>query len=130
MAQEGNRDSESSDRLFRRSIRRAIVSLSYAEILLSKALKDYGPKQSISYPDTAYFLPAIRTVEGEEINRLGQLPVILNEMRARVKEGEISFTMSRQADESTAYASEIIETINFLRGGERGDAWTGFLDEL
>ncbi|UNC93384.1 anaerobic carbon-monoxide dehydrogenase catalytic subunit [Candidatus Contubernalis alkaliaceticus] len=130
MAQEGNKDSESAERLFLRSIGRAIVTLSYAEILLSKALKDYGLQQIISYPDTAYYLPAIRTTEGDGISCLGQLPVILNEMRARVKEGEISFAMSRQADESTAYALEIIETIKFLKSEERGDAWTGFLDEL
>ncbi len=128
MSKEGNKDSENTVKLFKRSIRRAIIALSYAERLLSKALEDYGPDQSIRYPSTAYFLPAIRTADGEGINRLGQLPVILNEMRARVKEGEVTFAMSRQADESTAYASEIIETLTLLRDGEQDYSWTDFLD--
>lgn len=130
MSKEENKDSESAVKLFQRSIRRAIIALSCAEILLSKALEDYGPRLSLSYPNTVYFLPAIRTAEGEAITRLGQLPVILNEMRARVKEGEVTFAMSRQADESTAYASEIIETLSFLRDGEQGDSWEDFLDQL
>ena len=130
MSKEENKDSESAVKLFQRSIRRAIIALSYAEILLSKALEDYGPSQNISYPSTAYFLPAIRTVEGEAITRLGQLPVVLNEMRARVKEGEVTFTMSRQADESTAYASEIIETLNYLRDAGKDESWEDFLDQL
>lgn len=117
-------------RLFQRAIDGAIIACSYAEILLNKALADYGPDQDISYPDTAYFFPVIRCLSGEEVTKLGQLVPILNRMRNQVKENEVTFAMARLAGESTAYAAEIIEAVNYLRYGHRHvDPWTGFIED-
>lgn len=117
-------------RLFQRAINGAIIACGYAEILLSKALAEYGPDHKVGYPDTAYFLPVIRSLSGEEVTQLGQLPAILNRMRSQVKESDVSFNMARLAGETTAYAAEIIETVNYLRyGHQHVDPWTGFIED-
>jgi len=116
--------------LYQRAINGAIIALGYAEILLSKALADYGPEQGIKYPDTAYYLPVIRSLSGEEVTKLGQLQPILNRMRDQVKESDVSFNMARLAGESTAYAAEIIETVHYLRyGHQHVEPWTGFIED-
>ncbi|RQD78392.1 MAG: CO dehydrogenase/CO-methylating acetyl-CoA synthase complex subunit beta, partial [Candidatus Syntrophonatronum acetioxidans] len=117
-------------RLFQRAINGAIIACGYAEILLSKALADYGPDAQVGYPDTAYYLPVIRSLSGEEVTQLGQLQPILNRMRAQVKESEVTFEMARLAGETTAYAAEIIETVHYLRYGHRHvEPWTGFIKD-
>ena len=117
-------------RLFQRAIDGAIIACGYAEILLSKALSDYGPDAKVGYPDTAYFLPVIRSLSGEEVTKLGQLQPILNRMRAQIKENEVTFEMARLAGETTAYAAEIIETVHYLRYGHRHvEPWTGFIED-
>ncbi len=117
-------------RLFQRAINGAIIACGYAEILLSKALADYGPDAKVGYPDTAYFLPVIRSLSGEEVTQLGQLQPILNRMRAQIKENEVNFEMARLAGETTAYAAEIIETVHYLRYGHRHvEPWTGFIED-
>ena len=117
-------------RLFQRAINGGIIACSYAEILLSKAMAEFGPEAKVGYPDTAYFLPVIRSLSGEEITELGQLPPILNRMRAQINENDVSFNMARLAGESTAYAAEIIETVNYLRYGHQHVApYTGFIED-
>jgi len=117
-------------RLFQRAINGAIIACGYAEKLLSKALADYGYDVQVGYPDTAYYLPVIRSLSGEEVTRLGQLQPILNRMRAQIKEKEVTFEMARLAGETTAYAAEIIETIHYLRYGHRHvKPWTGFIED-
>lgn len=131
MEKENSYSYSSPQDIFQRSIMRAVITLSYSEIVLNKALSDHGPGQGIKLPSTAYLLPDIRTSQGEEITRLEQLVTVLNEMRARVKEGQVTYDMARQADESTAYASEIIETVSLLRQEKEGvEPWSGFLEDL
>ncbi|MBC7344044.1 MAG: CO dehydrogenase/CO-methylating acetyl-CoA synthase complex subunit beta, partial [Clostridia bacterium] len=117
-------------RLFRQAIDGAIIALSYAEILLNQAIRLYGPDQSIGYPDTAYFLPVIRALSGEEVTKLSDLPPILNRMRAQVKEDELTFENARLAGESTLYAAEIIEVLRYLRNDNIApEPWTGFMGD-
>jgi acetyl-CoA synthase len=115
--------------LFQKALDGAIIATSYAEILLTQAIKRYGPEQPIGYPDTGYFLPVIMCLSGEEVTKLGQLPPILNRLRNQVKE-ELNFNNARLCGESTAYAAEIIEALRYVNGDNLHVApWTGFVTD-
>ncbi|MFA7467903.1 MAG: CO dehydrogenase/CO-methylating acetyl-CoA synthase complex subunit beta, partial [Desulfotomaculaceae bacterium] len=60
-------------KLFKEAYEGTITALSYAEILLNQAIRKYGKSQPVSYPDTAYYLPVIRCLSGEEVKTLGQM---------------------------------------------------------
>ncbi len=116
-------------RIFRRAYDGAVIALTYAEILLNKALKIYGAKQEIAYPDTAYHLPVITCLSGEAVTTLGELVPILNRMRNQLH-AERNFSNARLWGEAVLYAAEIIEIIHYLEGDEpKVEPWTGFLGD-
>jgi acetyl-CoA synthase len=115
--------------LFKRAYNGTITAMSYAEILLSQAIKDFGSDAPVAYPDTAYYLPVIRCLSGEAVTKLGELVPILNRMRNQVRE-ELTFENARLWGESVLYAAEIIEVLHYLRGDEpKVGPWTGFLGD-
>lgn len=119
-------------KLFRQVYHGAITAVSYAEILLSQAIRRYGPDHPVGYPDTAYFLPVIRCYSGEEVRKLGDLPPILNRKRAQIK-SELTFENARLAGEATWYAAEIIEALRYLNYNPdeplHPEPWTGFIGD-
>lgn len=116
-------------KLFKKVYNGAITAVSYAEILLNQAIRRYGEDAKVEYPDTAYFLPIIRSLGGVEVTKLGQLPPILNKMRAQIKE-DLTFENSRLAGEAVLYAAEIIESLRYLNGANPHiEPWTGFLGD-
>lgn len=116
-------------KLFERALNGAITATGYAEILLSQAIRIYGPDEPLSFPDTAYYLPVITCLSGEKVTSLGQLPPILNRMRHQLKE-EPGFAGALLCGEATAYAAEIIEALRYLRGAAPHVLpWTGFLSD-
>jgi len=118
-------------KLFRQAYEGTIVALSYAEILLNKAIKDFGPDHPVGYgKDTAYFLPAIRALSGEEVTKLGDLVPILNRMRDQVHP-EISLENGLLWGEATIYAAEIIEAVRYATGRHEflPKPWTGFIPD-
>jgi len=121
--------SKQGKKLFRRAYDGTITALSYAEILLNRAIKLYGSQQQIGYPDTAYHLPVITCLSGEKVTTLGELVPILNRMRNQVRT-ELTFENARLWGESVLYAAEIIEVIHYLEGDEpKVEPWTGFLGD-
>ena len=116
-------------KLFEKAYDGAVIATSYAEILLNKALRRYGPDHPVAYPDTGYYLPVIRALSGEAVTKLGELPPILNRMRNQVRE-ELTFLNARLCGEATAYAAEIIEALRYLDGARpHVEPWTGFLGD-
>ncbi|WP_028307220.1 acetyl-CoA decarbonylase/synthase complex subunit alpha/beta [Desulfitibacter alkalitolerans] len=116
-------------KLFQQVYNGAVIATSYAEILLNKAIADFGANQEIGYPDTAYYLPVIRSLSGEEVTKLGELPPILNRLRGQIYE-PLTFENARLAGEAVLYAAEIIETVRYLRKENMNvDPWTGFLGD-
>ena len=115
--------------LFQKAYDGAITATSYAEIMLNQAIRRYGPEHPVGYPDTGYYLPVIRCLSGEDVTKLGELVPILNRMRNQIKE-ELNFYNARLCGEATAYAAEIIEAVNYLKGERlHVDPWTGFLGD-
>jgi acetyl-CoA synthase len=121
--------SQEPKKLLKKAYDGTITALSYAEILLNRAIKDYGKEQTIGYPDTAYHLPVITCLSGEKVTTLNELVPILNRMRNQVTR-ELTFENARLWGESTLYAAEIIEVLHYLRGDEpKVEPWTGFLGD-
>lgn len=115
--------------LFQKAYNGAVIATSYAEILLSKAVRKHGPDCPVAYPDTAYYLPVISCLSGEKVTKLGELPPILNRMRNKIRE-ELNFENARLCGEATAYAAEVIEVLNYLNNPEpQVEPWTGFLKD-
>ncbi len=57
----------------KRAIRGANALVSEAEIMLKKALAEKGPDTPVAFPNTAYYLPVILGITGQEVETLGQL---------------------------------------------------------
>ncbi len=119
-------------KLFRDVFEGTVTALSYAEILLNQAIRKYGRNQAIGYPDTAYFLPAIRALSGEECRTLGDLVPVLNRLRHQLKE-DMTFEQARLNGESTIYAAEVIEAVRYIKNSEATPLhvapWTGFIGD-
>ncbi|HWQ41747.1 MAG TPA: acetyl-CoA decarbonylase/synthase complex subunit alpha/beta [Desulfosporosinus sp.] len=121
--------SQEPKKLLRKAYDGTVIAMTYAEILLNRAIKDYGTEQAISYPDTAYHLPVIECLSGEKVTQLGELVPILNRLRTQVTT-EMTFANARLWGEAVLYAAEIIETVNYLRGDDlKVKPWTGFLGD-
>ncbi|MTI82545.1 MAG: CO dehydrogenase/CO-methylating acetyl-CoA synthase complex subunit beta [Firmicutes bacterium] len=118
--------------LFKEAYEGAITACSYAEILLNQAIREYGEDQPVGYPDTAYYLPVIRCLSGEEIKTLGDMVPVLNRARHAIKE-EKTFENARIWGESTWYAADIIEAVRYLKDSAENPLhtapWTGFIGD-
>lgn len=64
-----------------RAIRGANALVMEAELMLAKALNDCGPDQPVAFPNTAYYLPLIFGMTGQQVETLGQLKPILKQAR-------------------------------------------------
>ena len=116
-------------KLFEKAYDGAVIATSYAEILLNQAIKRFGPDKPVAYPDTGYYLPVIRALSGEAVQKLGDLPPILNRMRNQIYE-DLNFDNARLCGEAAAYSAEIIEALRYLDGARpHVDPWTGFLGD-
>ncbi len=115
--------------LFKKAYEGAVIATSYAEILLNRAIRQYGRQKEIGYPDTAYHLPVILALSGEKVTTLEELIPILNRVRSQVKE-RYSFDQARLCGEATLYAAEIIEVLHYLDQDEpKPSPWTGFISD-
>jgi acetyl-CoA synthase len=116
-------------KLFEKAYDGAVIATSYAEILLNQAIKRFGPDKPVAYPDTGYYLPVIRALSGEAVQKLGDLPPILNRMRNQIHE-DLNFNNARLCGEAAAYSAEIIEALRYLDGARpHVEPWTGFLGD-
>ncbi|MCL2338281.1 MAG: CO dehydrogenase/CO-methylating acetyl-CoA synthase complex subunit beta, partial [Firmicutes bacterium] len=119
-------------KLFKEAYEGTITALSYAEILLNQAIRKYGKNQAVAYPDTAYYLPVIRCLSGEEIRTLGDCVPVLNRLRNAVKE-EKTFANARKWGEATWYAADIIEAVKYIENSQENPIyqtpWTGFIGD-
>lgn len=109
----------------------AVVASSYAEILLNQAIREHGENAEVKYPDTAYYLPVIRALSGEEVTTLKDLVPIFNRIRSTKIRPDFTFEGAKLNGEATLYAAEIIEATRYLNGLNMADfaPWTGFLTD-
>jgi len=65
-----------------RAVRGANALVFEAETMLQKALADKGPETIVEFPNTAYYLPLIYAMTGEQVKTLGDLKPILGKARS------------------------------------------------
>ncbi len=114
--------------LFKGAYEGAVTATSYAEILLAKAIKEYGANCPVKYPNTAYRLPVITALSGEEVNTIGDLAPILNRVRTTNIREELTLENAKLNGEATLYAAEVIEALRYLNGAQPDKfPYTGFI---
>ncbi|TWH48154.1 acetyl-CoA decarbonylase/synthase complex subunit alpha/beta [Sporomusa sp. KB1] len=104
--------------LFKGAYEGAVTATSYAEILLAKAIKEHGADCPVKYPDTAYRLPVITALSGEEVNTIGDLAPILNRVRTTNIKEELTLENAKLNGEATLYAAEVIEALRYINGAK------------
>ncbi len=116
--------------LFKGAYEGAVTATSYAEILLAKAIKEHGADTPVKYPDTAYRLPVITALSGEEVNTIGELSPILNRIRTTNIKEELNFENAKLNGEATLYAAEVIEALRYLKGAKPDQfPYCGFISD-
>jgi len=119
-----------SKKLFKQAYDGAVIATSYAEILLNQAIREHGEDTPVCYPDTAYKLPVITALSGEEVKTLKDLVPILNRLRSENIREDLTLEGAKANGEATLYAAEIIEALRYLNGNNPHTApWTGFLTD-
>jgi acetyl-CoA synthase len=105
-----------------RAIRGANALVTEAEVMLNKALKEKGPDTLVSFPNTAYYLPTILGMTGIEVEKLGDLPPVLDQARQMLHPVPSKARWTPYLGEtldsgmSTLLAAEIIEAVRFVYG--------------
>jgi acetyl-CoA synthase len=103
----------SQTELFRMAITGAITATGYADVLLNRALKKWGPTKEIGYPDTGYELPSFYGWTTKPVKTLGDLPALLGQVRAKLRH-EATMENALTAGEATMWSAEIVEAIRYI----------------
>src|SRR5512133_226895 len=105
-----------------RAIRGANALVTEAELMLHKALAERGPDTPVSFPNTAYYLPTIFGMTGEQVESLGQLKPILEHARQLLHPLPANHKWTPYLGETldsgmaTLLAAETIEAMRFVYG--------------
>jgi acetyl-CoA synthase len=120
------------EKLFQEARQGAVAALDLAEEVLEQAISEYGIDRPVDFPDTAYFLPVIHSLSGDEIKSLGDCMPLLNRERLLMR-SEMTFANARRWGEATWYAAEIIEAVRYLKQTPEAPLhtppWTGFIGD-
>lgn len=118
------------EQLFKMAIEGAIIATGYAEVLLNRALRKYGPDQRIEFPETGYQLPSLFAWLGRDCTRLGDLPALLGEVRGRIVE-ELTLEAAIASGEATMVAAEIVEALKYIEtpAPYEGTPYCGFVPD-
>ncbi|MDP3184615.1 MAG: acetyl-CoA decarbonylase/synthase complex subunit alpha/beta [Anaerolineales bacterium] len=105
-----------------RAMRGANALVTEAELMLNKALAEKGPDAKVSFPNTAYYLPTILAMTGQQVETLGQLQAALEHARGLLhpipSENKWTPYLGETLDSgmATLFAAETIEAIRFVYG--------------
>ena len=107
-----------------RAISGAQQVVAEAEALLTKALAERGPATPAAFPNTAYHLPLILGMTGQEVDTLGDLPPILQRAKNLLhpvptdRRWTPYLGETLDAGMATLLAEETIAAIRFIYGQE------------
>jgi len=105
-----------------RAIRGANAVVHEAELMLDRALEEKGPDTSVSFPNTAYYLPMILGMTGAEVNTLGGLKAALERARGLLHPVPADRRWTPYLGETldsgmaTLIAEEVIMALRFVYG--------------
>ncbi len=103
-----------------RAIRGANALVTEAERMLRKALAEKGPDTPVAFPNTAYYLPLILGMTGQQVQTLGQLEPVLSHARGLLHPLPSAQHWTPYLGETldsgmaTLLAAETIEAIRFV----------------
>jgi acetyl-CoA synthase len=103
-----------------RAIRGANALVIEAELMLNKAIKEKGPDTPVVFPNTAYYLPLIYGMTGQEVQTLAQLLPILDHARMLLhpvpsgKHWTPYLGETLDSGMATLLAAETIEAVRFV----------------
>jgi len=105
-----------------RAIRGANALVTEAELMLSKALKEKGPDTPVSFPNTAYYIPVIGGMTGEQVEKLGQLEGVLAHELAHIKHRDIlTGTIVATIAGAISMLAQMAQWAMLFGGGRRDD---------
>ena len=127
------------------AIRGAHKIMDMAEEKFEAALKQYGPDQEVSFPNTAYYLPVIYSMLGAKVSKLGDMKDIFQECR-QLLPALVSdhywlpyLAPALDAGMATFFAEEMYEAIRYLEQPEYytktedpagANIWLGAADDV
>jgi len=103
-----------------RAIRGANALVTEAEHMLRKTLAEKGPETSVAFPNTAYYLPLIFGMTGQQVETVGQLAAPLKHARALLHPVPAPNHWTPYLGETldsgmaTLIAAEVIEALRFV----------------
>jgi len=107
-----------------RALRGANALVSEAEVMLENAIAEKGADTPVAFPNTAYYLPLILAMTGQEVKTLGGLKDVLQLARQLLhplpskKHWTPYLGETLDSGMATLYAAETIEAIRFVYGTE------------
>lgn len=108
----------------------ASTAVGLAEKLLHEAIEKHGASAAVAYPDTAYKLPMITALSGEEILTLGDIVPVLKRIKENNLRPEPELGNALLSGEATLYAGEIIESLRYIGNAKPDEPpYTGFLPD-
>jgi acetyl-CoA synthase len=104
------------------AIRGAHDIVTQAEGMVAQVLAAKGAEHPVGFPDTAYSLPVIYSLLGQRVDRVGDLPKVLEECRTLLPPAPAEKTWlpylgnALDAGVATLFAFEILEACKYLIG--------------
>lgn len=103
-----------------RAIRGANALVTEANFMLNKALAERGPDTPVAFPNTAYYLPLIYGMTGQQVSTLGQLVPILDHAQSLLHPVPAEHLWTPYLGETldsgmaTLLAAETIEAVRYI----------------
>ncbi len=119
------------------AIRGAHKIAKQAQEILSKAIEEKGNDSKVEFPNTGYYLPIIYSMTGREVQTLGDMEEVMEEIRSLLPEPVDQEIWTPylgpvlDAGMATLFAEEIIEACKYLIGPNPvSDIWLGAADDI
>jgi len=117
------------------AIRGAHRIVGECEKLLGRTITEKGKEAKIEFPETAYFLPMIYALLGEEVKQVGDMPPILDYTKGLLHEVPSDSVWlpylgpTLDAGVATLFAEEMIVALRYLHGTEPQQDCNGFFTD-
>ncbi|HVO40451.1 MAG TPA: CO dehydrogenase/CO-methylating acetyl-CoA synthase complex subunit beta, partial [Spirochaetia bacterium] len=117
------------------AIRGAHRIVSECDELLSKTITEKGKEAKVEFPETAYFLPMIYALLGEEVKQVGDMQPILDYAKGLLHEVPTESLWlpylgpTLDAGIATLLAEEMIVAMRYLQGTEPQPGCNGFFTD-
>jgi acetyl-CoA synthase len=117
------------------AIRGAHSIVAECDELLARTITEKGKEAKVEFPETAYFLPMIYALLGEEVKQVGDMPPILDYTKGLLHEVPSESLWlpylgpTLDAGIATLFAEEMIMALRYLHGTEPQAGCNGFFTD-